>query len=646
MMPHYRQQKHLPETLLLSTGLLCLALILAIFSHPFLKLPFDPWEHLIKIRSIFDTGDCFLFWPQDTSTFCSWHQMWARIFSFLQIDDTLTWAQIIHSSQLFFAFICLFYFARTLFKLCDGDTEPKTLLFMSFFAVLYWLAGNGTYSVDSQQAWVIWYSVTYQGITIPLFWLITTFTLQLLFDSSLSFARRILLTTLVLCGFIIISFFHPSEAIYYLLYLFTGFLFTPHIGIRKKIGYGLVLLIILPGSLYCIASSMHLPFLQGLALEKGFSHLLYQLETTGATIIHGGGNRLTSSFSELAMLASSAWLLFAAIRLIFTTRKLNGICLLLTFLTLLFFLIPTTKWLAGITGTLLHPNIVWRFFYASPWFLFLPLILFTLTTNSRLPKTYASLLLIAILIGTSVFSAKSFTHALSGNMDSLFNSFFSKRMGLQYDEKTLQQLKETIEEQTEGLTKKELILYLRSDLATIARGIWGYYTYSYRRTFIPMHRFYSTGLDKQYQLVPIKLPPGFPKDRAIFLKFNLDEKKISEQQNEKLRGTNPIRFDLDHADIGTKFLFIDGWAFLEKPTSTAEVYIVLQSGKETLIYDTSKQFRSDIGQYFKSQQLEDSGFLATIPKAELSTGTYQVSLFLKKGTRRGIVSTNSTVEIH
>lgn len=189
------------------------------------------------------------------------------------------------------------------------------------------------------------------------------------------------------------------------------------------------------------------------------------------------------------------------------------------------------------------------------------------------------------------------------------------------------------------------MLYLRSDLATIARGLWGHYVYSYRRTFIPMHRFYAAGLDKQYQLIPINLPQDFPKDRDIFLKFNLDERKISARQNNELTGTEPVRFDLDHADPGAMFLFIDGWAFLEKPGNTADVFVVLQSEQETLIFDTSEQFRNDIGLYFKSELLENSGFLATIPRAELSEGNYQISLLLIRGERRGYIATNRTVVI-
>jgi len=63
----------------LGIGMACLFVVFA--THPFLRLSYDPWEHLIKIRSIFDTGECFLFWPESVSTFCAWHRAWAAVFS-------------------------------------------------------------------------------------------------------------------------------------------------------------------------------------------------------------------------------------------------------------------------------------------------------------------------------------------------------------------------------------------------------------------------------------------------------------------------------------------------------------------------------------------------------------------------------------
>ncbi len=56
------------------------ALCLVISTHPFLRLPYDPWEHLIKIKSIFDDGECFLYWPDNKSSFCAWYWAWAFFF--------------------------------------------------------------------------------------------------------------------------------------------------------------------------------------------------------------------------------------------------------------------------------------------------------------------------------------------------------------------------------------------------------------------------------------------------------------------------------------------------------------------------------------------------------------------------------------
>ena len=633
------------RNVLLVFGMFCFCLILVLSSHPFLKLPFDPWEHLIKIRSLFDDGKCFLYWPENTSSFCSWHSVWAKLFTIIDINNTFLWAKIIHSTQFFFALFCMIYFSNSILKLCRKHSSPESIFFMAIFATLFWLVGNGTYSVNQQQAWIMWYSVTYQGITIPLFWLITGFTLQLLFDENLQPFKKSVLIVLSILGFLIISFFHPSEAIYYVIFLFLGLLFTPLISPKQKIIYGGLFFTILPCILFFIASYMNLPFLQGVSMQNGLTDIIQQIEITGRNITERGGNKIHNSFSELAILSSIIALLFWTINRIFFYKKQNTINTLLVVAIIVFYLIPTSKWLAGITGVLLHENIVWRFFFASPWFLFIPLLMFTITSQCRFPKTYASFLLIIILSGTYFMSQTYFNKSLSGNINSLYNSFFKERVGLQYSDESLALLKQTIASETKDMHKKDTILYLRSDLATISRAIWGYYTYSHRRTFIPMHKFYSKQLEKRYTLVPIKLPLDFPKDRNIFLHFKLDAKSISSPQEVTINGNSTVLFDLDHIDLGKKYLFIEGWSFLENQRHESSVYVVLRSNQKTFTFDTSQLYRRDVGKYFGSTELENTGFLATIKTSDLKEGTFQIGLLVRQNGREGFVFSERSVTI-
>jgi len=622
-----------------------LCLFCVISTHPFLKLPFDPWEHLIKIRSIFDEGKCFLYWPEDTSSFSSWHQTWATIFSILKISETFAWAKIIHCTQFIFALFSMFFFSFSVLSLCEKQATRYHLRLMAFFATLFWLVGNGTYSVGYQQAWIMWYSVTYQGITVPLFWVITALTLQLFFNNSLSNPTRLSFIILTMIGFLLIAFFHPSEAIYYAIYLFLCLLLTPLISFKQKIVYGCLLFTIVPGILFIIATHMNLPFLQIVSPKHGLSDLIHQVTSTGYNITERGGNRLNSSFSELAIVSSIAALIYWVTSLLFFCRKPDRILTLLTIALIIFFLIPTSLWLAGIMGLLLHKNIIWRFFFASPWFLFVPLIIYKINYRFRFPTAFISFLLIAILSVTFFISQNYLNRTLSGNMLSLYNSFFKNRVGLQYSEDDLALLRRTIEIETKNIEKRNVMLYLRSDLATLARALFGYYVYSHRRIFIPMHKFYTNHMDKKYTLFPITLPLDFPKDRNIFLKFKLDAKNISKRQTFELKGDNNVLFDLDHVDLGKKYLFIEGWAFIEKSLRPSVVFVTLQDAQESFVFDTSKLFRRDVGKYFRSQQLENKGFLATIRTSDLPKGTYQIGLLVKENDQQGYVLSKQSITV-
>ena len=222
------------RNLLVALAPILLLLVFVWFTNPFLKLPYDPWEHLIKIRSIFDTGDCFLYWPENLSTFCSWHRSWALVFTWLGIDHALTWADLIHRSQFIFSIVCVFYFCITVCRLAAKHAPYEQILLAASFAVLFWLVGNGTYSVAYQQAWVMWYSVTYQGVTIPIFWLITALMLQIFFDENLSLTKKWVFPFLIMAGGSIGFVFHPSETVYFFIFFSLSLAISPLLSLKRK----------------------------------------------------------------------------------------------------------------------------------------------------------------------------------------------------------------------------------------------------------------------------------------------------------------------------------------------------------------------------------------------------------------------------
>ncbi len=625
--------------------ILLFALLFVFATHPFLRIPYDPWEHLIKIRSIFDTGSCFLYWPESKSSFCSWHWTWATLFSFINISDTLLWASIIHYAQFIFALTCLGYFSYTVIRLCDKKAQAGHVFLASCFATLFWLVGNGTYSVDYQQAWIMWYSVTYQGATIPLFWLITGFTLNLFFNNDLRPAQKPTYCVLIVFGFLTIAFFHPSEAVYYLIFLILSLFLSPHFSLVKKFIFGILILILVPSVLYSIASYLHLPFFHGVTLSDGLLSLVEHISDTGEKIVGGGENRLQSTLSELAMVSLFAAAGYWLISLLVFRKSPAGIVSVISVALVIFFLIPTNKWFAGLTGVLLHQNIVWRFFYASPWFLFLPLIFFKIARQLEYAKVSMFIGLTTTLLMTYLGSQFYFNKTLYNNVRSLNNSFIKERVGVQYSAETFEYLKQIIAKETGEQKRERVMLYLRGDMATLARGIYGYYAYTHRRVSIAMRQFFSSGMDKKYALVPVDLPLGFPRDRNIFIRFDLDTKRISKRQDLPLAGEHPALFNLEKVDMGSTYLFIRGWAILKGQPDESIVSVVLQSDQETAIYNTSLLFRWDVGKRFKSVLLENTGFLATIRISELKPGSHRIGLLIKQGGQQGYELSDKSIVV-
>jgi hypothetical protein len=95
-------------------SLVAAAFLFILLSNPFLKLPYDPWDNLLRIVSLHDEGKCFYFWPgYGCTNRILWHEIWAKVFKIIGINDIFIWAKIIHVFQFFIAGICLYYFSKT-----------------------------------------------------------------------------------------------------------------------------------------------------------------------------------------------------------------------------------------------------------------------------------------------------------------------------------------------------------------------------------------------------------------------------------------------------------------------------------------------------------------------------------------------------
>ncbi|MBM9538582.1 hypothetical protein, partial [Desulfobulbus alkaliphilus] len=250
----------------------------------------------------------------------------------------------------------------------------------------------------------------------------------------------------------------------------------------------------------------------------------------GSNVVDEGGNRIKNSFSEIAFFSTFIIFIYMTWKLFIFKNNIDKILLSIFLCHVVIFLIPTFKIFAGIFGLLMHQDIVWRFFFASPWFIFIPIVFFDFFKKIYYKKVVLFTSMLAIIFCFYFLSERILFKTFSGNIQSIYSSFSRDKVFVQYSYSDLKSLKENIDHHVGGMDKEYVMLYLRGDMATVARAIYGYYAFSHRRVFIPMENFYNQNLDTKYNLIPVDLPVNFPKDRNIFTYFDLDEKRISQMK--------------------------------------------------------------------------------------------------------------------
>jgi len=157
---YLKQIGNLKKTDMFFSVLIFFSLVFILFSNPFLKIPYDPWHHIIYIRSIYDDGVPFLFYPlvHTYYTKTGWHHLVAYIFKILHISDFFYWVKIIHVVQFFLSAFSVFFLSSTIYRVLYNKQAINKYLALS--STYLWFIGVGTLSVCLQQSWIVWYSLT------------------------------------------------------------------------------------------------------------------------------------------------------------------------------------------------------------------------------------------------------------------------------------------------------------------------------------------------------------------------------------------------------------------------------------------------------------------------------------------------------
>lgn len=95
------------------------------------------------------------------------------------------------------------------------------------------------------------------------------------------------------------------------------------------------------------------------------------------------------------------------------------------------------------------------------------------------------------------------------------------------------------------------------------------------------------------------------------------------------------------------FVEIRGWTFIKGDSmENSRIFLVLRSNSVTHVYDTILQKRPDVtvASGESKLNLDDSGFIARIPKDEIENGTYELGICVMNGADEALQYTNK--EIH
>lgn len=491
-----------------SIGYVVLFFIISIVSPPFLRLPFDPWLHLIMIRRCFTTGtiaswDTFAGHANSYPQF--WHYIWAQIFKILMIDDAIIWATIIHQTQAFLA-LCLIFFGS---KLIISRLLPNDFLHYSShlagLSALLWLFGNGTSSLGVQQSWLSWYGITPQGVCLPLFWY--AYFLSLTFintDSSIRFCWQKVLVIILISVFILLA--HPLELAYLMI---NGLLLSFFLIRNRWLHLLLILASIAAAVLVRLTIKGAPPLTEIFTTDSTFYHL-----AIGVVSI----NRFSSAFNSISLFSIFSFCVFLFFHVLMRnrsaiSREQSSLIFSLVISSIIFILIPTFWPLAGLVGQLASPDLVWRFFFAIPWFLGLPIIICQFLGRKellfhRIPIMALFGLLVVLYFGAS-------TRILSWqNLNTVLNfcsvGFCNRdNIKLQYSSVELNKHKANIDSSIKryfehGLEQnsRPVVLDIEGELGYVAAALWGYQVLQVK--YVPLTDQEKARYESDFHIVKIR----------------------------------------------------------------------------------------------------------------------------------------------
>jgi len=453
---------------LIAFYLLLIATLAALFlTHPFLRYPYDAWEHLIGI----DKFRLSRLSPERAI----WHHFWKDIFNLLSIEPSQVFlrARIIHTTQTLFSFFAVYLFSKVIIRNIFNRIDLLSLRYMAYWSTLIWFTVFATFSVNYHLVWILWYSVTYQ-ITLPLFWYILALTIITLFE-PISWQKKAFYLLQILVISRIILQMHSMEYFYYLMYIFVLSLvyWRKLYNFIKKhymIILPFILLIIYFAKRYQPEHSQLLILLQEHDLMG-----IYHAITTYGERLQAGANRSWAVYNELMtvslLLGVAMLIMLWKMRSRETTVGVHKKMYLFLFLTSLFVLLPLNTATSGILAVITRMDVVHRFYFSASLFVLIPVVLYYFITlyykKSRI--AILNLVIIATLTAALLYSKYfSSTHNYADNVHSIIQSFYGNALDFNLSDRQIGEIGKELEHYEKKYNDGRPIIYFaRPDITIV-----------------------------------------------------------------------------------------------------------------------------------------------------------------------------------
>jgi hypothetical protein len=401
-------------------------------SYPMMKLRFDIWDHVDRIRSMVIDSSA----PSPAKRY--WYACWAFVFRLFNITDVFIIGTVVHRAQFIVNCVLIYFAAQQVFAplLSLSKYEPTQKQWLSSLAlssVAVWLTIIGTYSFF-QQAWIMWYSVNYQ-ITLSMLFLALAFTVNILAMPQVMI--NVLIKACMALGLLLlVLMFHAGELAYLGFYLPILILcFGSKLSYKPKyvlaVGAMLLVAVYLSAKFYADQT----PALITHLINRDFIKILQEIKVKGTWNAIHGGNRYAANWNELYAL--SVYLLFAIGIAVHTpwlkNIAINKRVLWFLLLSLIFCFAPTFVYTSGVLSLVSYDGIVNRYYFASFVYTAVPLVVYIGLKYLRVCKHPIWLFVFVVLLMLGVFIYSKINRkegVYYQNVQSIITSIQAKRVNI------------------------------------------------------------------------------------------------------------------------------------------------------------------------------------------------------------------------